>query len=907
MKTDKIKIVDLVIYPGRNLYSHRPIMKLIIDIGKYSEIPTKDIPGFHERLLNAFPGLKTNTCSLGYPGGFLERLNTGTYLGHVIEHVILEMQFMLGYDVRYGKTRLLQEPSVYYLAYEFENEVCGLECGKAAVFILNYFLNEEDLDVTEFLDYLKKVSLEAELGPSTSAIVQEAVKRQIPVTRIGHESLVRLGYGKHSRLIESTLTDATSCISADISCNKQLTKAILTEHHVPVPFGKVVYSEISAVIAARHIGFPVVIKPFDGNQGKGVSLNLNSVAEVKQAFKEACRYSSGIIVEKFVDGRDYRILVVGNKVSAVSERLPALVTGDGVHTVGQLVDMVNQDEKRGEHHEKPLTKIKIDSVALSVLEKSGMTQESVPELGQVVKLRTNGNLSTGGTAVDRTCQIHPENAELAIRAAKAIGVDIAGIDMVTDDISQSIEETGGVVVEVNAAPGIRMHLYPSEGEAQNVASHIVDHLFPDPATYSFPIVSVTGTNGKTTTVRLISHVLSMTGKTVGMTSTSGTYIDGKCFLKGDNSGPRSARTLLANKSIDCAVLETARGGILREGLGYDLADVGIVLNVAEDHLGMEGIDTLEDLAHVKSLVTEAVKENGWAVFNADDAMTPYLMERARVNCILFSLSGPIAAFRGPKDKRVVRVYCSGGNIKLSDGGRAKKVISIEDVPITSGGKIACNIENTLAAVAALYGLGLPLKAIASGLKTFHSNAGRFNIHQVGKFRVMLDYGHNLPGYEQVVKACRELGYTRLVGIVGMPGNRMDAAIEAVGSFCSQAFDVVYIKEDKDRRGRERGEVPEMLYRAVAGNASPEKHAEIIEDELEALKKAVAAAQEGDLIVLFYEELAPLQEYLESLRFIYPSPQSSGTRPRTGEHSDTIKPEALMPDYTEAPRISSPSI
>ena len=610
---EHIKILDFVTYLGRNIYSSRPVMKMVVDIGKYKDIPTKDIKGFNERLLKAFPGIKKNCCGLGYEGGFLERLNSGTYIAHVLEHVILEMQSMLGYDVRYGKTRMTEKPTEYYLVYEYANEVCGLECSKTAVFILNYFINDRDVEISEFLDYLKKVSVNAELGPSTSAIVNEAKRRGIPVTRIGNESLVRLGYGRYSRIIESTLTDATPCISADISSNKQLAKAILSEHHIPVPYGKVVYSEISAVIAANQLGMPVVMKPFDGNQGKGVYLDLNDEAEIKHAFREASRYSNGIIVEKFVSGRDYRILVVGDKVSAVAERLPAMVIGDGVHTVRQLVDIVNSDENRGESHEKPLTKIRLDGVAEGLLEKMGMTADSVPEKGQVVKLRTNGNLSTGGTSIDCTDIIHPENTELAVLAANAIGIDIAGIDVVTEDISKPLSETGGAVVEVNTAPGIRMHLYPSKGKSRNVAADIVDHLFPDKESYRFPIVSVTGTNGKTTTVRLISHVLSLSGRAVGMTSTSGSYVGGRCICKGDNSGPRSARTLLSNKAIDVAVLETARGGIIREGLGYDSADVGIILNITDDHLGIGEIETLEDLAFVKSVVTEAVKKDGYAV------------------------------------------------------------------------------------------------------------------------------------------------------------------------------------------------------------------------------------------------------------------------------------------------------
>lgn len=862
METERIQILDFIIYHGRNIYSHRPVMKMVVDIGKYGDIPTKDIPGFNEKLLAAFPGLRKNCCGLGYEGGFLERLKEGTYLAHVLEHTILEMQFMAGYDVRFGKTRTVKEPSVYSLVYEYENEVCGLECGKAAVFILNCFLRGETTDTGSFLAYLKKISIEAELGPSTSAIVAEAKKRSIPVTRIGHESLVQLGYGRHSRLVESTLTDATSCISADISTNKQLTKSILSEHSIPVPYGKVVYSEISAVMVAGQIGLPVVIKPFDGNQGKGVHLNLKNEEEIKAAYQEASRFSSGIIVEKFVTGRDFRILVVGNSVRAVSERLPASVIGDGVHSVQELVELVNRDERRGDSHEKPLTKIKLDAVARNVLQKNGMDTDTVPEAGSRVVLRENGNLSTGGTAIDRTDQIHPDNADLAVRAANAVGIDIAGIDIVTEDISKSILETGGAVVEVNAAPGIRMHLYPSEGTPRNVAKDIVDLLFPDEEACRFPIVSVTGTNGKTTTVRLIQHVLSLTGKAVGMTSTSGTFLGERCICRGDNSGPRSAKTLLSNKQIDAAVLETARGGIVREGLGYDRADVGVITNIAEDHLGLDGIDTLEDLAFAKALVVEAVKKDGYAVLNAADSMTPSILSRVKAKKILFAMDErSVAPYTAAG---CVGVFAQDGWIRVRSGEQTADVIRIDEIPVTFGGLINCNVENCLAAASALIGLQVPFGTIARGLSSFIDNKGRFSLFGLNGFRIMLDYGHNPAGYRQVLKVCRKLNAKRLVGVIGMPGDRMDRSIREAGKLCADAFECIYIKEDGDLRGRKAGEVAALFREAIAETGFPNERTVIVENELDAVKAALAQARRGDLIVVFYENQEPLLEYLQSL-------------------------------------------
>ncbi|MBP1736456.1 MAG: cyanophycin synthetase [Oscillospiraceae bacterium] len=871
METDKIVICDDTVYSGRNIYSHKPVIKMIVDIGCYGNIPTKDISGFHTRLLEAFPGLKTNCCGLGYEGGFLERLNEGTYLAHVLEHVILELQAMLGYDVTYGKTRVIKEPSVYYLVYRYQNEVCGLECGKAAVFILNSFLRGVDVCLEEFIDYLKRASAEAELGPSTSAIVKEARVRGLPVTRIGHESMVRLGYGAFSRVIESTLTDATSCIAADISCNKQLTKALLSEQHIPVPYGRTVYSELSAVVAAEELGYPVVIKPSDGNQGKGVFLNLTGPEEIRNAYAEAAPHGKGVIVERFIQGNDYRVLVVGGRVSAVARRLPAMVIGDGTNTVRQLVELVNEDETRGERHEKPLTKIKLDGVAERILDRQGLTAESVPERGEAVVLRANGNLSTGGTAVDETQRIHPENAALAVLAAKVIGVDVAGIDFVAEDISRSIRETGGAIVEVNASPGIRMHLYPSQGAPRNVARDIVRNLFPTEESCRFPLVSVTGTNGKTTTARLIAHGLMAAGRRVGLTCTSGTFINENCVFEGDHSGPRSARALLGSREIDCAVLETARGGILREGLGYDLADVGMVLNIAEDHLDMDGAKTLEDLAFVKSLVTEAVKENGYAVFNAEDAMLPYLMKRTKARVILFSRNNCFA--QAGCERVDIRVFQQDGSIKIQEGSTVSPVAAVADIPITRRGKIECNIENAIAAAAALYGLGLPVDVIGRGLTSFRNNTGRFQLYRVGNFRVMLDYGHNLPGYREVIQACGALGHTRLVGIVGMPGDRGDAAIRAVGDLCAKAFDQIYVKEDRDRRGRARLEVASLFYEEIRSHGVEENRVQIIEDELDALKAAVRSAEAGDLIVVLYETLEPLTEYLHVITgMAEPTPQ-----------------------------------
>ncbi|HHW49129.1 MAG TPA: cyanophycin synthetase [Clostridiaceae bacterium] len=864
-----MQIYSIQSFTGKNIYSHKPVIKMIIDVEDMHNTPTKDIDGFNGKLVNMFPGLKKHYCSLGVEGGFAKRLEEGTYAAHVIEHLVLELQSIIGYDVYFGRTRLLKEPSTYYIVYEYMNEKVGIECGRAAANIIDSLIRGKEIDVGTVINDLKKTAVESEMGPSTRAIYEEAKKRGIPVVRLGNDSLIQLGYGKYSRLIEASLTDAARCISVDIAGNKQLTKQILMDNDIPVPYGDIAYTEQSAIALAEYIGYPVVVKPYDGNQGKGVALNLSTREQVREAFTEAIKFSKAVIVEKYIKGRDYRVLVVGDKVSAVSERRPPCVIGDGIHTIKELVEAENNNDLRGEDHEKPLTKIHLDSVARLSLSRRGIDENYIPAPNEEVYLRDNGNLSTGGTARDCSRDIHPYNAYLAVKAAKLIGLDIAGVDITAEDISVPICGGSGAVIEVNAAPGLRMHLYPTEGQANNVAANILDMMFPEGSPCSIPIVSITGTNGKTTTARLVRHVLMLTGKKVGMTSTSGIYIGNECIQKGDCTGPVSARLVLSNKEVEAAVLETARGGIIRKGLGYEEADVGVITNITEDHLGIDGINTLEDLAFVKSLVIEAVKPDGYAVLNADDEMTNWVIRRASCNIILFSKNRNNLLVLEHIRRGGKAVYIDKNTIFIHENGNDIPLIAVGDIPITARGILKCNVENSLAAISALYSLNVPVEIIRKGLKTFkpdlRTNPGRFNIFDMGDFKVMLDYGHNPAGYRAVVDYVKKIKASRLVGIIGIPGDRMDKHIEEVGELCGKVFSKVYIKEDDDLRGRSSGEVAGILYNALIRGGMGKECIEIIYSEQKALETALHDAQPGDLVVMFYEKFEPALEIVERFK------------------------------------------
>ena len=856
-----MNILSIKAFRGRNVHCLKPVISLVVELSPSEEKPTSDVPGFNEKLLAALPGLEKHACSFGHEGGFVERLREGTYLPHVAEHVILEMQYALGYDVSYGKTRECGERR-YQIVCRYDNEPVGVACAGAALREFERLWAGGDADFDSELRALRQLAGQTDLGPSTRAIVREAARRGIPVTRLGIGSLIQLGYGKYARRVRSSLTDSPSCVAVDEACDKQRTKEILGALGIPVPDGAVAYFAQDALDAAAAIGYPVVVKPLDGNHGSGVFTGLKSAAQVAEAFGKAKEFSRAVLVEKHVEGRDYRVLVVGGKVSAVAERRPPEVHGDGVHTIRMLIEIENANPMRGEGHAMPLTRISLDETAIKMLSEGGLSPSSVPAEGTKVVLRKNANLSTGGTA-RAISDIHPANAAYAVRAAEALGLDVAGIDICSKDLSVPLDENGGAILEVNAGPGLRMHLAPSEGPPADVARDIVDLLFPEGQPFSVPIVSVTGTNGKTTTTRLIARALRLSGLTVGSATTSGIFLNETCVAPGDNTGAVSAGLVLSHPEVEAAVLETARGGIVRRGLGYDLADVGVVTNLSDDHLGQDDLNTIEDIAHAKALVVEAVKPDGCVVLNADDPMAGYFAERARGAILYFSrdAQNPVIAEHLAKGGRAVCL--KDGGIAALGGGGARRIAEIREIPIAYGGDAVCNIENAMAAVAALVALNVPDATIREALTGFRpdarDNPGRFNIYELPDCKVMLDYGHNVAGYEQAIRFLERQSAGRLVGVIGVPGDRRDEAIGKVGALCARHFDKLIIKEDHDLRGRKPGEVASLL-RSAAQHANAGE-VEVVLSEREALQKAVSEAKRGDFIAVFYEKYEPLKALL----------------------------------------------
>lgn len=880
-----IRVVERGVYRGPHLYSLTPMIRIMLDLGKLEERPSNRLPGFTERLLEVLPGLHQHGCCFHEPGGFVRRLEEGTWLGHVTEHVAIELQSLVGSRVTRGKTRSVRgQTGVYNVMYSYQDEEVGLLAGRLALQLVDSLLPHDlqgvgglgriyedesepalqaGFDLAAALKALRAVCRRRALGPTTQSLVNEAERRGIPVMRLDDQSLVQLGTGRHQKRIRASITSLTPSIATDAATDKDLTKSLLADAGLPVPRGDVVRSPEAAVRAAERIGYPVVVKPLDGNHGRGVSIDLSTPEEVTRAFDEAARHSRRVIVESCFKGRDHRILVVNGEVVAVAERVPAHVVGDGRHSIADLAEDVNRDPRRGEGHENVMTRITIGDHVRGVLAKSELSLESVPEAGRVVYLCDTANLSTGGTAVDRTDDIHPDNAMIARRAARAIGLDVAGIDFIASDIARSVHETGGGIIEVNAAPGFRMHLQPSEGRPRNVARPVIDMLFPRGAPTRIPVLAITGTNGKSTTARMVGHILRAQGLNVGLTSTSGIYVNGDRVVETDASGPWSARVVLKDPTVDVAVLETARGGILREGLGFPECDVGLVTNIAPDHLGLKGVDTVEDLAWVKSVVVEAVHRKGTSILNADDPMTVDMRRRAGGRIGYFSLHGgaDMADFLREHIKdggfAVVREpgRTEGGEIVIHDDRDSIYLMRAAEIPATLDGLAEFNVQNALGAVAMAYAQGVPVDVIRVALSTytasFEHNPGRLNVFDGHGFRVILDYAHNPAGLQALGDVILKMRprHRRVIGMINIPGDRRDDDMREMGALATRYFDEIIFREDPARRGRRPGEIVALLAEGALSAGFPEERIKRILEEDEAAGICLGTAQPGDLVVL----------------------------------------------------------
>jgi len=870
-----MKIVSTNVYVGPNVYAHFPVIRHVLDLGVLEEWPTARLgKDFVDSLLDCLPGLQEHGCSYREPGGFVRRMreDEGTWLGHVMEHVALELQNVAGSAVTFGRTRSIDDqPGHYNMVFQYKDAEVGREASKLALALIHSLLPadirsedapDEDWDFPEERDSFIRYAQRRAFGPSTASLVQAAEERNIPWIRLNRQSLVQFGHGRYQQRIQATTTGLTGNIAVELASDKEETNTILRDLGLPVPKQYVVRSSRDAKRAAERIGFPVVLKPLAGNHGRGVSINLKTTDEVEVAFDKAREHGRSIVVEGFLEGYDHRLLVVNGNLVAAAKRMPGHVVGDGENTIEQLVDIVNEDPRRGVGHEKVLTRLEFDHQAERLLKKSGFDRDTVPPKGEVVFLRSTANLSTGGTAIDVTDTMHPDNREMAERTIKAIGLDIGGVDFLSRDITKSYRDTGGGICEVNAGPGFRMHVAPSEGTPRDVAGPVLDMLFPPDQPSRIPIAAITGTNGKTTTSRMLAHILKMSGRTVGLTSTDGVYIDGQLTVSGDMTGPVSAKMILRDPSVDAAVMETARGGMLRGGLGFQECDVACCLNITADHLGLKGIDTLEQLAEIKRVPVEVAKKA--AVLNADDGYCLQMADYTEADTLCYVTMNP----GHPLVKRHIQ---AGGQAFVLEEGMNGHMIAIYDnehhtpllwthlIPATIEGRAMHNVQNAMFAAALAYNMQVGLEDIRHGLRTFDSSffqaPGRMNIYDEHPFKIILDYAHN----PAAVKAMCDLvdrfeREGQRIVVLSAPGDRRDEDIKEIAEIAAGHFDHFICRCDDNRRGRGVDEVAVMLKNTLLENDVESDRIEVISDEQEATSRAMQMAETGDLILVLADNI-----------------------------------------------------
>jgi cyanophycin synthetase len=868
---EDLRITRLRALRGPNFWRLAPVIACDMTLGSLEEFTSAQLAGFPERLLGHLPTLREHPCSRAPDGGFVEQLESGTQLPHVLEHVALELQTLAGSDVRFGRVVASGDPGVWWMMVAYQEEDVGLEAVREGVRLLKACISGEPYAAAAAVERLYDLRETVRLGPSTAAIVEEARRRGIPVRRLNSRSLVQLGLGKNLRRIQASMSDHTSAIAVEIAQDKDDTRRVLENIGLPVPAGGVAATLESAVEIARGIGFPVILKPLDSSQGRGISSRLDGAEALALAWPIAREYSTRLVVERYVEGRDYRVLVVDGRVVAVAERIAAHVVGDGRRTIQELIDAANADPRRGVGHARSLTRLPDDIRTVDFLATRGLSLYTVPAPGERVPLRATANLSTGGTAVDRSDEIHPANVTACEMAAGVVGLDIAGIDVISPDISVPLRDNGAALIEVNAAPGLRMHTHPTEGEPCNVAGPIIDMLYPPGAEATIPVIAVTGTNGKTTTVRLIAHLFRQTGALVGLTTTDGVYLQDRLVMEGDMTGPFSANIILSNPTVDVAVLETARGGILRAGLGFDEADVGVILNVSSDHLGLRGIHTLEQLAEVKGVIAAVVKREGYAVLNADDRRVFAMRDRTSGDVALFSaepVSGDDAeeVVSGERSGRIEDHLARGGIAgRIESGvfvirrGRLRiPIASVREVPLTLGGAARFQFGNILAAMLAAYVQGVRYDTIRAGLLSFFPSPsmtpGRLNLLRIGDARLLVDYAHNPAAIEGILEVVAAIPARRRIGVITVPGDRRDEDIRSAGRLAA-GLDRVIVKEDVDPRGRPPGEIAALIVDGLRAAGMADDRFRVISSEHEAVETVLAELEDGDLAVVLVEDVA----------------------------------------------------
>lgn len=847
MKIEKIQVLR-----GPNIWSitRKKLIQMRLDLEETEHFPTNKIDGFRERIEQLLPSLISHRCSEGCVGGFFKRVEMGTWMGHVIEHIALEIQTLAGMDVGFGRTRETKTPGVYNVVFNYREEQAGIFAAEEAVKIAEALMAATEYDIEKCIHHLKELRESERLGPSTGSIVEEAVSRRIPWIRLGKNSLVQLGYGINQQRFQATITGNTSSIAVDIACNKELTKKMLEDAAIPVPSGSLVVDEEGLESAIKKFGYPLVIKPLDGNHGKGASINVNDYETARIGLEHAQKYSKKVIVERYITGFDFRVLVINHKMVAAARRVPAHVVGDGELNIQALIDKENMDPRRGYGHENVLTEIDVDKDTNELLEKLNYSLETIPHKGEIVYLKSTANLSTGGTSIDVTDMIHPENVQMAERVSRIIGLDVCGIDIMAENLTQPLKESGGAILEVNAAPGFRMHLAPSEGLPRNVAAPVVDMLYPPGKEFRIPIIALTGTNGKTTTTRILAHIVKNNGKRVGFTTSDGIYIQNTLLQKGDTTGPQSAEFILKDPTVEFAVLETARGGILRSGLGFGTCDIGVLTNIKEDHLGISDIHNLKDLTRVKRVILDSVKKDGWCVLNADDEYSMRLVDDLKSKVALFSLdeNNPHIK-RFAKEGRITCVY-EEGFVTIKKGEWKIRIERVKNIPITMEGKAKFMISNVLAASLAAYVYGFEIPNIALALTTFIPSAqltpGRLNIFNFKNFKVMIDFAHNPAGYEAIEDFLKSVEANKKIGIISGVGDRRDGDIREIGKIAGRMFDHIIIRNEKHLRGRPEEEINGLIIEGIQ-EANRNISYECIPKEIDALKHAMSLAEEGTFI------------------------------------------------------------